>query len=246
MVIRYEPIGPIDSLTCRTLVEVAEAIPRPLVVGAWMTRLWALAFGAAPPRLTSDVDVGAEPELVDVAEAAKLLQSRGYKRDEQGYPFRYTRMTREGVLIVDMLVDSGAARPDESALPVFGLAAGAKAQKEFQVELVGIGTAAIRVPSLDGAVLLRALALADGPTGLKFQDYAVDAVLLGQLLTESPEDFLRWKGQTGEAATRAREIVLPLFASERAPGALAVGTRASGDPTLAARRASSTFAVLYP
>lgn len=121
MVIEYAPRGPNDSLSCVALFDAAAVIDRPLVVGAWMTRVWALSLGEAPPRLTNDVDLAADARVAAGSEAADLLAKAGYQRDTHGYEFRYTRMTRSGLLIIDLLVDS--AQPTEGALAVYGLQA---------------------------------------------------------------------------------------------------------------------------
>jgi len=190
--------------------------------------------------MTNDVDLGAEAHLVNATRTAELLIGAGYERDSGGYPFRYARMTKAGLQIIDLLVDS-EERQTDGALSVYGLHAAAAARVDVDIEISRIGIAAIQVPSLDGAFLLRALALEGGPSSLKFVDYARDAASLAILLEASPEDLVRWRTRSDETVARARELTLPLFESDRAPGSLASARDSRGDPAIAARHASSAI-----
>ena len=216
MVIRYVPVGVNDELSCCALIDVASTTSDTVVVGALMTTS---GFGEALSRL-------------------------GYVRDEQGYPFRYSLLTPAGVRIVDVLGDADQ-ESSEPAFPVFGLAKATRSVVDVTIELVGLGKASVRLPTLDGAFLLRCLALADGAAGLKFEDYARDAAAIGQLLLDDPSALALWRARSGETVRRAREIALPLFASSTGPGPLVVGQRAIGDRVLAARQAAVTFSDLF-
>ena len=208
-----------------------------------MTRIWTLSLDALEPRLTNDVDLAVDTRIAKGARTFELLRKAGYRRDTHGYDFRYTRMTKSGLMIIDLLVDS--AKPTEGALAIYGLGEAAVRTVDFELEITRVGDAAIRVPSLDGSFLLRALALEDGPEGLKFVDYATDAASLARLLEGQAGALGQWRRRSGPAVQRARDLVLPLFESEKAPGSIAAASRARGDSTLAARRASSAVRSLF-
>lgn len=243
MVIRYVPSGNSDELSCAALVDVASAATGAVVVGAWMTKAWVLIAGGALPRVTNDVDVAAQPEVRTDGFGGALID-RGYLRDERGYPFRYSRQTDQGVRLVDVLADENAQHA-EPAFPVFGLDEATRSLVDVTIEIAGLGSAPVRLPTLDGAFLLRSLALADGAAGLKFQDYAGDAAAIGQLLLAEATALAAWRARTGACIARARDIALPLFAASSSPGPLAVAQRARGDRDLAARQASATFNELF-
>ena len=244
MVIRYVPTGNSDQLSSHALIDVAGSTTSPVIVGAWMTRAWMLSSGAGQlPRVTNDVDVAAQPE-VRVDRVGDALSRLGYVRDDMGYPFRYSFLTDAGVRIVDVLADDRQA-PGEPAFPVFGLDEATRSLVDVDIDIVGLGTAAFRLPTLDGAFLLRCLALTDGAGGLKFPDYASDAAAMGRLLINDPTALSQWRSRSGDTVTRARAIALPLFSGSTEPGALAVAQRATGDRSLAARQAAETFTELF-
>jgi hypothetical protein len=154
-------------------------------------------------------------------------------------------MTTAGVLIVDLLIDQGRASGLEPALPVFGMASAAEATIDARLEVVGIGQCEVRVPTLDGAFLLRALALGGGPGDLKFDDYAADAASLAQLLVASDEYLRRWRTRSGDVVARARMLTLPLFDTPTSPGPLAAARREQRDSALTARRVSAAIHELF-
>lgn len=209
-----------------------------------MTRTWILLSGAGQlPRVTNDVDVAAPPE-VRTSDFGDALIGLGYLRDERGYPFRYSLQTDQGVRIVDVMRDA-EAQTGEPAFPVFGLDEATRHLVDVNIELGELGSASVRLPTLDGAFLLRSLALTDGAAGLKFEDYARDAAAIGQLLLADAAALAEWRARESEAIARAREIALPLFEASTGPGPLAVAQRARGDRDLAARQASATFNDLF-
>jgi len=209
-----------------------------------MTRAWVLGTGMAQAlRATNDVDIAAPPDGGSDAAAALLLQ-RGYQQDQLGYPFRYVRLTDAGLHIIDLMVDEQRSSSSEAAFPVYGLDEAAKTTTRMTLELVGVGTADIRVPALDGAFLLRSLALADGAGGLKFEDYARDAWSVGRLLINDEDALAAWRARSGEFVERARTIASPLFSSSTGPGPLAVARRSAGDQDLVARQVSETMTEL--
>lgn len=147
--IAYEPTGPSDRLACQAMVEVAHVLNKPLILGAWMTRLWVLIAGPAMRvRATNDVDVGFEPAVGYVEDARRALEEKGYVQDAGDYRFRFSRMTAAGVLIVDLLVDQERASGLEPALPVYGMAAAAEATVEASLRIAGIGRCEVRMPTL--------------------------------------------------------------------------------------------------
>lgn len=211
-----------------------------------MTRAWLLLLDPqARARATNDVDVGFQPEFPYASKTIDALKGIGYEQDQAGYPFRYARMTAGGVRIIDLLIDQDAADA-HGALRVLGMATAAERTQEVTLEIGGAGRATFRIPSLDGSFLLRALALSDGPGGLKFQDYALDAGALAVQLVESPDALVAWRKRTGPVISSARRIALPLFATQRSPGSVTAASRARGDPALAARRASAAVTLLFP
>lgn len=228
------------------MLEVASVLREPLILGAWMTRIWILL--ARPDmrvRATSDVDVGFDPAVGYVEDARRALEEKGYVQDAGDYRFRFSRLTDAGVLIVDLLIDQERASGLEPALPVFGVAAAARATVDVSMRVAGIGQGEVRVPTLDGAFLLRALALTGGAGDLKFEDYAADAASLAQLLVGSAEDLRRWQARSGDAVERARVLALPLFDTPTSPGPLAAARREPGDKALAARRVSAAIHELF-
>lgn len=246
MVIRYAPAGRSDLLACLSLVDAAMALPRPLILGAWMTRVWLLLRGAKRmPRATNDVDLDVGSQVGYSGAAHEALAALDYRQDARGYPFRYSRLTSEGLRIIDLLIDAERQAEYPTALAVLGIDEAANATFEIELEMEGAGRALARVPTLDGAFLLRVLALSEAAAGLKFDDYAADAETLGELLIEEPDALARWNERTGETLRRARSTALPLFETERSPGSLAIGRRALGDRVLAARRASATMRDLF-
>lgn len=132
--------------------------------------------------------------------AITALKNVGYVQDRAGYPFRYSRMTEGGVRIIDLLVDDDAP-DDHGALRVPGLASAATRTEDVALEIAAAGTVNFRVPSLDGAFLLRALALSGGPGDLKFEDYANDAGVLALLLAVSSESLAHGRMRDGAALT---------------------------------------------
>ena len=243
--IRYAPSGKVDLLACSTLVEAATALDKPLVLGAWMTRAWLLLLDPQTRvRATNDVDVGFQPEFPYAGKTIDSLRAIGYRQDQEGYPFRYARMTAQGLRIIDLLIDEDVVDA-HGALRVLGMASAVERTQDITLDIEDAGTATFRIPSLDGAFLLRALALSGGPGGLKFEDYAIDAGALAILLTESADALTAWGKRTGTALTSARSIALPVFATERSPGSVAAASRARGDPALAGRRVSAAVRLLF-
>jgi len=192
-------------------------------------------------RATNDVDIGFEPAVGYVERARATLEDKGYVQDAGEYRFRFSRMTAAGVLIVDLLIDQDRASGLEPALPVFGVSAAAQSTADVSLRIAGVGQCEVRVPTLDGAFLLRALALTGGSGDLKFDDYAADAAALAQLLVERDEFLRRWSARRGKEVAAARAIALPLFDTPNSPGSLAASRRDSRDTALSARRISATF-----
>jgi len=174
----------------------------------------------------------------------RLLAQPRTEQDKAGYPFRYAKLTREGVQIADLLIDASSAPSDGSAQPVYGLTTASAYLTDVNFEISGVGSAAVRVPTLDGAFLLRLLALEDGPGGLKFPDCASDAASLGLLLIEDLDALDRWRSRTGDAMDKARVLAGDLFGDSTSAGATAAAARTSGDELLAARRVSSAIRAL--
>jgi hypothetical protein len=244
-VTRYEPTGPIDLLGCRTLIEVCGAIDKPLVIGAWMTRAIVLSRNSGlRVRRTNDVDVAAVPEVANVVELSRRLAASGYQRDQQGYPFRYSRMTPSGLQIVDVMVDASSPSPD--ALGVLGLRSATVTLDLIHLDIQEVGMADFRVPSLDGAFLLRVLALQDGPGGLKFPDYAGDAGQLALFLVDDPKALASWERRRDRSMEDAIRINNGLFDTERSPGSIAAARLLGGDEVLAARRVTAAMTQLFP
>jgi hypothetical protein len=228
------------------MVEVASILDKPLILGAWMTRLWVLLTRPEMRvRATNDVDVGFETAVGYVEPARRALEEKGYVQDAGDYRFRFSRMTASGVLIVDLLIDEERASGLEPALPVFGMAAAAQSTVDASLRVAGIGRCEVRIPTLDGAFLLRALALTGGAGDLKFEDYAADAASLAQLLVVSDEYLRRWRARRGEVVARARVLALPLFDNPMSPGALAAARREQQDTALTARRVSAAIHELF-
>lgn len=182
MVIRYVPRGPIDALSARALVELSSELGPPVVLGGWMTRVWAVARGR-DARVTNDLDVTYLPEVLAVPEVAAGLRRLGYHQDDRGYPFRYTRMSNDGLLIVDLLCDA-EQQLDPSAQPVFGVAFATERLESFDLTVVDVGVAHVLVPAIERATVLRLLALDQGPGMVRFAPYAVDAHAVGLILAD--------------------------------------------------------------
>jgi hypothetical protein len=143
VVIEYDPSGPSDRLACQTIFDVASVLNKPLVLGAWMTRLWILMMQpGVRVRATNDVDIGFDPAIGYADDARLAIERIGYVQDAHDYRFRFSRMTREGVQIVDLLIDKERASGTEPALPVFGI--DTAAQSTVDVSLVVPGHRAIR------------------------------------------------------------------------------------------------------
>jgi len=111
-------------------------------------------LGGQRSRATADVDIGAHTEVGYAKTAAAALEQRGYQQDKAGYPFRYAKLTPEGVQIADLMIDAGSAPTDGSAQPVYGLSAASEQLTEARFEISGVGSATVQVPTLDGAFLL--------------------------------------------------------------------------------------------
>lgn len=234
MVIDYGAVGPDDKRSLLVLQDLESADWPIVLVGAWMTRVWLVAERRPDPiRRTNDIDVALVPELPAATQLVARLESLKYEQDRQGYPFRYQRMSEEGLLIVDLLTD--AERPQHGdALPVYGLDAALRRTVSFTLvgrQHVRIG---IAVPAIEWATLLRALALKGGPEMLKFSDYALDYGALAKAVADGHADTFRALSVTKEYAT-ARDLVGRHFGSMDAPGARAVAAAARGDPDLEAQ-----------
>lgn len=195
-------------------------------------------------RRTNDVDVAAVPEVADVVELSRRLAASGYQRDQHGYPFRYSRMTLNGVQIVDVMVDASSPSPD--ALGVVGLQSATVRLELMHLDIHEVGMADFRVPTLDGAFLLRVLALQDGPGGLKFPDYAGDAGQLALFLIDDPRALANWKRRRDQFVEDAIRIKRGLFDDERSPGSIAAAKLVGGDEMLAARRVTAAMSQLFP
>lgn len=214
------------------------AVTTPTVVGAWMTRIWLGAFGEADSgRRTADVDVQVDSaETLGSGELIALLEERDYRRDNAGYPFRLSRRVDEGTRIVDLLVDREAT--GAVGFPVEGLDLATAVTTEHELGARGVATFRVRVPSLEGAFVLRCLALTGGPSELKFQDYVQDAVQLGRLVDRcdaARQDLDRLRSILGP---RLRDVMARLFSDADAPGSRAAARLAPGNPDLASRQAS--------
>lgn len=245
MVIDYLPTGRSDLLTIRTLRDLQSISERVVLVGAWMTRIWILARRRPEAiRRTNDVDVGLTPE-VPSGSLVPALRSLGYEQDRAGYPFRYQRMSQEGLLIVDLLVDSRRASAEPNALAVYGLDAALTRTVDFHLRVIGLEQSlTVRVPTLARAVLLRALALEQGRAGLTFEDYANDFATLVLAVDEEATSELDELRSTAEFAVASR-IVVPLFASLDAPGSRAYASFARADPDVAARNLAAAVRSVF-
>lgn len=228
------------------MVEVAGVLNKPLILGAWMTRLWVL-IGRPEIRMraTNDVDIGFEPAVGYVEDARRALEHKGYLQDPGDYRYRFSRMGDAGMRIVDLLIDEENASGLEPALPVFGLTAAAQSTIDVTLRVAEIGQCEVRIPTLDGAFLLRALALSGGAGDLKFEDYAADAASLAELLVSNDAYLVRWRARSGNVVDRARQLALPLFDSPTSPGPLAASRRDRRDAALAARQVSATVHRLF-
>lgn len=243
--IDYLPTGRSDLLTIRTLRDLQSVSEGLVLVGAWMTRIWVLARRRPEAiRRTNDVDVGLTPE-VPSGSLVPSLRSLGYEQDSAGYPFRYQRMSQEGLLIVDLLVDSRRASAEPDALAVYGLDTALTRTVAFDLRIAGLEQSlTVRVPTLARAVLLRALALEQARAGLKFEDYANDFATLVLAVDEEATGELNELRSTAEFAVASR-IVMPLFASLDAPGSRAYASVAHGDPDVAARNLAAAVRSVF-
>lgn len=247
MVIRYRPASRPDLLGVLALIDVAALMECPIILGAWMTRLWTVARGSLlQPRKTSDVDVGISSELKALTRMVPLLRAKGYEQDTGGYPFRFHRLTGDGVVIVDLLIDEKRATPGEPAYPVYGLDFAAEQLQAFDLDLGSAGNAHVCVPTLDRAFVLRCLALEDAGS-IKFEDYVRDAWSLAQLVdTDAAATARLEQSRDRDELRRASGVIARLFENERSAAIRAVRRSALGDPEVVARRASATMRRLLP
>lgn len=246
MVIRFKPSSLPERLSFGALTDLGE-VTVPTVVGAWMTRIWLGAFGEpAAGRRTADVDVQVDSaETLGAAELISLLESKDYRRDPAEYPFRMTRRVAEGVRIVDLLVDRDANPGESLGFRVEGLESATNVLVEHEIEAPGTRSFRVRVPALEGAFVLRCLALQVGPTGLKFEDYIQDALQLARLVRRSePASRELRKLRSTTLGSRVRDVMLPLFADAAAPGSRAAARGALGDRELASRQTSALIHAL--
>lgn len=234
-----------DRLSFGALTDLG-AITTPTIVGAWMTRIWLGAFGeAASGRRTADVDVQVDSaETLASGEMISLLEARGYQRDPTDYPFRMSRRVKEGVRIVDLLVDRESTSADSLGFRVEGLEQATRTVVEHDLD-AGAPAFRVKVPALEGAFVLRCLALQVGPTGLKFEDYVQDAIQLARLVRRSASASrgLEAIRPTG-LGRRLSAVMSELFSDEDAPGSRAAALGALGDRDLASRQASALVRAL--
>lgn len=241
--IDYDAVALGDPRSDLILRDLESARWPAVLVGAWMTRIWLVAERRPEAiRRTNDIDVALVPEVPATTDLLERLATLGYKRDTEGYSFRHQRMSEQGLLIVDLLTD--ADRPQHpDALPVVGLGLAIQETVPFSLRSQG-GDMHVRVPTLDRAVLLRALALLGGPETIKFPDYARDyAALASALADRDPHSFRRLSSAV--EYMRARSVLRPLFAGLDSPGARAVAEGARGDPDLAARNSVRVTGELF-
>lgn len=235
-----------DRLSFGALTDLG-AITTPTIVGAWMTRIWLGAFGeAASGRRTADVDVQVDSaETLASGEMISLLEARGYQRDPTDYPFRMSRRVKEGVRIVDLLVDRETTSADSLGFRVEGLEQATRTVVEHDLDAPGASAFRVKVPALEGAFVLRCLALQVGPTGLKFEDYVQDAIQLARLVRRSASASrgLEAIRPTG-LGRRVSTVVSELFSDADAPGSRAAAASALGDRDLASRQASELVRAL--
>lgn len=238
MVIHFTLASLPERLSFGALTDLG-AVTTPTVVGAWMTRIWLGAFGEANSgRRTADVDVQVDSaESPGSGELIALLEERDYRRDSAGYPFRLSRRVGEGTRIVDLLVDREAR--GAIGFPVEGLDLATRITAQHELGAPGVEPFCVRVPSLQGAFVLRCLALAGGPSGLKFEDYVQDAVQLGRLVSRNDAARQGLEELRSRAISqRLRDVMAGLFSDADAPGSRAAARLAPGNPDLASRQAS--------
>jgi predicted nucleotidyltransferase len=224
--------------------DVERCAARLVLVGAWMTRVWLVVLARHEAlRRTNDIDLALTPEVAGTTDLAKCLLGLGYAQNVD-YTFRYERMSADGLLIIDLLVDQGRSEAIPDAYAVYGLDTAIESTSGFVIEVAGRpDRLSVTVPTLPRAVLLRALALDQGPASIKFTDYAADFVALARAVDLEDKEFAELR--TRPEFTRAREVALPLFGSPDSPGSRAVAQGAAGDPELAARTASIVVRDLF-
>lgn len=233
--IDYTAAAPDDPRSLLVLQDLHSMDWRIVLVGAWMTRVWLVAEDRPETiRRTNDIDLALVPELPAATDLIARLGSLNYVQDRQGYPFRYQRMSEDGLLIIDLLTD--AERPQHAdALRVVGLATAVRETVAFRLVHRARGVdLPVNVPTIERALLLRALALDAGPEMLKFVDYARDYAALAKAVVESHLGEFRELTPTKEYAL-ARDLIGRLFHSIDAPGTRAVASAARGDPDVEAR-----------
>lgn len=242
MVIRFVPSLLGERLSFGALTDLGD-VTTPIVVGAWMTRIWLGAFGeAGAGRLTADVDVQVDSaETLASRELITLLEGRAYQRDALDYPFRMTRRVAEGARIIDLLVDRDSPSSQDSVgYPVEGLELATKVLVRHELDAPDTRPFGVMVPTLARAFVLRCLALQIGRTGLKFDDYVEDAVQVARLVRRDESAGRELKSlRATPVGERVREVMLPLFANVSSPGATAASRTAMGDRALASRQASA-------
>lgn len=209
MTIRIQTSSALEQLVWNTALEVAEifaGIPW-VLVGAQMVMLLEHEAGLLSGRTTGDVDA-----IVDVRAmtggtraAAGRLIAAGFELSDPRHPYRFSR----GLAQVDLLApDHLGDRVDLATVPpsqTVAIPGGSRALhdvREVEVEIDGVRTGVLPVPSLSAAIVLKVHAWEDRQARKDAEDIAR---LLGII---DDVEAVRLEMQTKDRAALAR--VAPL------------------------------------
>jgi predicted nucleotidyltransferase len=134
-----------------------------VLIGAQMVMLLEGEAGRPSGRTTGDVDVVVDVRAVAGATraAAQRLVAAGFEPTSAQHPYRFVRMDAQ----VDLLApDHLGPRTDLTTIPpatTVEIPGGTRAlatARRLEVDVVGVGSGALPVPSLAGAIVLKVLA----------------------------------------------------------------------------------------
>lgn len=213
-----------DRAVWETIVDISEWFPAPwTLIGARMVQLHAMSAGRTVPRVSLDADALADVRAMPGAtqKLAAVLTGQGFKLAEVsafGLAHRFVR----GDVSVDVLAPDGLGTT-ESRLTVGKLhtvevPGGSQALNRTELRRVRIGRrrGAIPVPSLLGAILLKARAVSkdDAPENQRIDLAVLLSIVedVAPLITEmrpTEKSWLRRRREMGETKTACWRFLSP-------------------------------------